>query len=87
MAIKKTVSLTNNFLQQSEFPDCVIRVDSVSGGKKQIIASIGFYASQNEDRLIEKSVIFTPSMDGGNFIAQAYTHLKTLPEFSDAVDC
>ena len=26
-------------------------------------------------------------MDGANPIAQAYEHLKTLPEFADAVDC
>lgn len=27
---------------------------------------------------------FVPNMDGGNFIAQAYAHLKTLPEFAGA---
>ena len=30
---------------------------------------------------------FTPDMDGGNFIAQAYEHLKTQPEFANAIDC
>lgn len=30
---------------------------------------------------------FVPDMNGGNFIAQAYAHLKTLPEFADATDC
>jgi hypothetical protein len=30
---------------------------------------------------------FIPDMDGGNFIAQAYEHLKTLPEFAGAADC
>lgn len=32
---------------------------------------------------------FKPSVADGstNFIAQAYEHLKTLPEFADATDC
>jgi hypothetical protein len=28
-----------------------------------------------------------PSLDGDNSIRQAYLHLKTLPEFANAVDC
>lgn len=35
----------------------------------------------------EWSVSFVPDMDGPNCIRQAYLHLKTLPEFADAVDC
>lgn len=27
------------------------------------------------------------NLSGGNVLEQAYNHLKTLPEFSDAVDC
>lgn len=30
---------------------------------------------------------FKISLDGKNFIAQAYDHLKTLPEFAGAEDC
>lgn len=30
---------------------------------------------------------FDLSLDGPNVIAQAYLHLKTLPEFANAVDC
>jgi hypothetical protein len=30
---------------------------------------------------------FKINLDGKNFIAQAYDHLKTLPEFADAIDC
>jgi hypothetical protein len=31
--------------------------------------------------------MFFPSLEGNNFIAQAYEHLKTLPEFEGAEDC
>jgi hypothetical protein len=30
---------------------------------------------------------FAPDLNGKNFIAQAYEHLKTLPEFAGATDC
>jgi hypothetical protein len=30
---------------------------------------------------------FTPDLSGPNFIAQAYLHLKSLPEFAGATDC
>ena len=30
---------------------------------------------------------FKPNMNGGNFIAQAYKHLKTQPNFNDSFDC
>jgi hypothetical protein len=35
----------------------------------------------------KESYQFTPNMNSDNFIKQAYLHLKSLPEFADAVDC
>jgi hypothetical protein len=44
--------------------------------------------TEKEGELIERKVYeFTPNLEGANFIAQAYDHLKTLPEFSGAIDC
>ena len=31
--------------------------------------------------------VFQVNLAGANFIAQAYEHLKTLPEFAGAMDC
>jgi hypothetical protein len=31
--------------------------------------------------------MFTHNLAGKNFIAQAYDHMKTLPEFAGATDC
>lgn len=87
MAIKKKVSLTNNFGQQSEFPDCYIRIESISGDKQQITASVAFYDKEDGLKLIERSVFFAPKLKGDNFLIQAYKHLKELPEFEGAVDC
>ena len=48
--------------------------------------AIGLYM-QNSEQLETGFYSFTPNLDGQNFIAQAYNHLKTLPEFSGATDC
>ena len=35
----------------------------------------------------EQDYSFKPTLDGDNFIQQAYNHLKTLPEFAGSTDC
>lgn len=41
----------------------------------------------NEEFVATQHHSFSPSMDGKNFFAQAYDHLKTLPDFENAADC
>lgn len=67
--------------------DGYIKVSSVSGSKQNLSAQIEYSVSSEFQAVQTKSVSFIPSMDGGNFITQAYEHLKTLPEFAGAVDC
>jgi hypothetical protein len=64
-----------------------IKVESVAGDKSQVKASVTFKDEATGEYLMRKDYNFAPSMDGGNFIAQAYAHLKTLPEFAGAADC
>jgi len=64
--------------------DCYIKVMSVTGFKDSASAQVSF-ASSKANGL--KTYSFVPNMDGKNFIAQAYEHLKTLPEFAGAEDC
>jgi hypothetical protein len=65
-----------------------IRVSHVAGNKNEIVANVIFHKDDaNGESFKAGSYKFTPNMDGGNFIAQAYEHLKTLPEFSSAMDC
>lgn len=66
--------------------DGYLRVSDISGTKTSIGFSLAYQSASGEDALKHESFSFTPDMDGGNFIAQAYTHLKTLPEFSGATD-
>lgn len=65
-----------------------VRVTSVFGSKHRAEAEVAFCKDEaNGEQIKVVSYQFVPDMSGKNFIAQAYAHLKSLPEFSDAVDC
>lgn len=64
-----------------------IKVVAVLGDKASVRASVTFTDEAANEQLLCKDYNFAPSMDGGNFIAQAYNHLKTLPDFAGATDC
>jgi hypothetical protein len=68
-------------------PPLYIKVESVFGDKANVKASVTFTNETTNEQLMRKEYNFVPSMDSGNFIAQAYGHLKTLPEFAGAADC
>lgn len=77
----------NRIIKGIQVNNCYVKVQSVSGTKNSVQAVVTFSANSEQEPLDSMLEIFTPSMDGGNFIAQAYAHLKTLPEFAGAVDC
>ena len=62
-----------------------VKVEGVMGDKMQARTVVSF--AKDSVRTGEKEYFYTPNMDGKNFIAQAYEHLKTLPEFAGATDC
>lgn len=64
--------------------DCYIKVESVAGTKSQLRANVSFDSNGSKKT---QFYTFAPDLSGKNFIAQTYEHLKTLPEFSDAIDC
>ena len=49
---------------------------------------IGFFANQDQtEPFYRKRIDFDYDLNGVNPIAQAYAHIKDLPEFAGAVDC
>ena len=60
-----------------------IKVESVSGDKETVTATV---TTKIGEGVKTKFYHYKPNLDGSNFIKQAYEHLKTLPEFADAVD-
>ena len=87
MALKKTTTLKNNFGDDVTFIDAYIKIEKLAGNKEQIGINVSFYRKLNEQIIDNKNYLFTPLLEGKNFIAQAYEHLKTLPDFAGAVDC
>jgi hypothetical protein len=64
--------------------EAYVKVQSVSGTKENIVVNV---ETKTEYGKTYASYNFVPSMEGGNFIQQAYIYLKTLPEFAGAMDC
>lgn len=84
MAIKKTIET----LQGVKVQDAYCRVENVSlRGKDTIYFVLRSYADTSKSFFQEDNFLSAYDMSGKNPIAQAYEHLKSLPQFSDAVDC
>jgi len=87
MALKQNITLKTNFGDDVTFIDSYIKIEKLAGSKEQLGINVSFYKKQNEQIVGNKNYLFAPSLDGKNFISQAYDHLKTLPEFAGAIDC
>jgi hypothetical protein len=62
------------------------KIEQLSGNKNYI--NVEICATLNGEQIERFVSVFTPDLDSSdNFIKQAYEHLKTLPDFSNAVDC
>ena len=62
------------------------KVETLNGNKGRIDFQVSM-TGEITDAKGQKSYSFTPDLASGNFIAQAYEHLKSLDEFSGAQDC
>lgn len=63
------------------------KITNIIGSKEQIKFTLTVINKKSNIIFKESIYKFVPNMDGGNFIKQAYEHLKTLPEFVGATDC
>jgi hypothetical protein len=63
------------------------RVESVNGDKNFVVADIGVYSADQSSKVSAMRATFKPDMAGGNFIAQAYVHMKSMDEFKNGEDC
>jgi hypothetical protein len=87
MALKKQITLKSNFGDDVTFNEAYIKVETLIGNKTQIRIDVSVHKKQGEQIVDRKNYFFTPNLDGNNFIAQAYEHIKTLPEFAGYMDC
>jgi hypothetical protein len=87
MALTKTLTLIDNFKEEVIFKNAYIKIDSITGNKKNLDVVVGKYKSSGGEVLSKSAASFEPLLSDKNFIAQAYDHIKTLPEFAGATDC
>lgn len=86
MALRKDLIITkDNFDGILMAKNAYWKVQKVLGDKALVSTEVVAILDNKVVETISDS--FIPDMDGKNFIAQAYDHLKTLPEFAGAVDC
>jgi hypothetical protein len=84
MALKLTKTTETGF----ESKDAYHKIDwLIIKNKTQINFVVKSYKDIKYIPFAENSYICDYDLNGENPIKQAYLHLKTLPEFADAVDC
>lgn len=66
--------------------DLYVKVNSVQADKTTVKATVDFLNLDKVGLVMSKSYEFLAEMNGSNFIAQTYEHLKTLPEFAGSTD-
>jgi hypothetical protein len=62
------------------------KITSIMGNKDFITANVSFQSDAQQFNR-QYHIPVSTATGSANFIAQAYEHLKTLPEFAGAVDC
>lgn len=94
MALETTIEYKPSaFDTPAKIENAYCRIAYVAGDKRSMNVRINCFKSKDaadkEPHAHLVAVSFTPDMAEGakNFIAQAYDHLKTLPEFANAKDC
>lgn len=88
MALTKQIEMVSNFGDTVVFNDAYIKVTEIKGNKNNIICTYVVYMGKEKQTGLTVSTIeFTPNLDGDNFIKQGYEYIKSLPEYSDAIDC
>lgn len=84
MALAKTVLTVHGFKAVNAYH----RVESVKLESKTAMSfHIRSYTATDKPFFEENVLSCAYEIDGNNPIAQAYEHLKTLPEFAGATDC
>jgi hypothetical protein len=84
MALKKTIQTQYGVEVKNAY--CKVSTLTIID-KIKIGFNVASFADVNLVPIVTQQYICNYDINGENPIKQAYLHLKTLPEFADAVDC
>ena len=84
MALTKQIIIGGNV-----YPNAYIKVVSTSVSKITSLAKVVIYENQAGQQTETKEFGFVSNIEDAapNALAQAYKHIKNLPEFAGATDC
>lgn len=89
MAIQKEFR-KNIYGETLSFEEAYFQIIGIEGNKNTVNFTVTIYKDSTKEIPIQnKDYTFIPDVDqnSDNFIKQGYEHLKTLPEFENAIDC
>ncbi len=86
MALSQTLSIDVGS-RSVAFDGAYARVSEYHGTKSRISFVVTWSEAAGTAMLRQDTYVCDLNIDGDNPIRQAYLHLKTLPEFANAVDC
>jgi hypothetical protein len=82
------MAIKNNVIYKGiPINNAYIRIWRYEGDKEKMHFEAGVHASKDAEMITSQGYRISLNLDGANPIKQAYEYLKSLPEFSDAVDC
>ena len=88
MALRMDFVETRNGLSgELRLSNAYWRIDQVVFSKAEAVCVVSVYDREIRTRVGGKNYVFKPQIGDRNALADAYDHLKTLPEFAGAVDC
>lgn len=85
--LNKFVERKPGFTGELTFEGAYWKVTKVSGDKNAIFFDVAVLTQKDGASLADRQYSYVPVLDGDNFIAQAYQHLKKLKDFEGAIDC
>lgn len=84
MALQKKVTIA----PEVDVDDVYLRVERATiFNKEKLHIELTGRKNVNSEIIYSNAYQFNYDINGENPIKQAYLHLKTLPEFADAIDC
>lgn len=79
MALRKTVTLEDNFRRPAVFTDAYIRVNAVTGSKHRVEAHVGFYSPDPQPATV-------PAVDGRAAVPNADSNFLCTKQYSFVPD-
>ena len=86
MALTKQIEMVSNFGDTVVFNNAYFKITSISGDKNSITIYVSCFKEKDNLCIKTDAYSFTPTMED-NFIKQGYEYIKSLPEYTDAIDC